>query len=224
MLCPKCSQELPEGSAFCNHCGANLNAQPEPTHETQPSSSAAPIPPTSAAIDPKKKQRKTLIIVGAVLLALALLIVSPGIRAAKDRPSKPNIKQAVTVFADDVLKAYAENEVQADSLYKKKTLFVTGVVSSVSSTSVNKNDVQIMLIDMNTYLLALTSTYNTRVNDNIMAYFKTTAKTQQALAALKKGDMIAIYGYFSGADDITMYKQLRLWNCTFIKIDSNEAQ
>jgi len=70
MLCPKCNQELPEGSAFCNHCGANLDIPPKPVQET-------PILPAVPTETSKKKpiSKKTLMSVGAVLLAVILLIV-----------------------------------------------------------------------------------------------------------------------------------------------------
>ncbi len=30
MICPQCSEEVPEGSAFCNHCGVRLEAEQQP--------------------------------------------------------------------------------------------------------------------------------------------------------------------------------------------------
>lgn len=43
-ICPKCGQNLPDGSAFCDHCGNPVNApvQPQEPH-TEPGFAAEPI-------------------------------------------------------------------------------------------------------------------------------------------------------------------------------------
>jgi hypothetical protein len=75
MLCSKCNQELPEGSAFCNHCGANISpeAQPAPT----PLAPVQSQPKPQGAIDKLKGSKKgKLIVAGAALLVLVVVLVA----------------------------------------------------------------------------------------------------------------------------------------------------
>ncbi len=46
MRCTKCSGELPDGSKFCNHCGAAFSA---PSPSALPSAPPPPLPPIAAA-------------------------------------------------------------------------------------------------------------------------------------------------------------------------------
>jgi len=48
MLCPKCNAELPEGSAFCNKCGASLASGPPALHPLQP-------PIANVALEPEQE-------------------------------------------------------------------------------------------------------------------------------------------------------------------------
>ena len=48
MSCPKCKSELPDGSAFCNKCGASLTAAPPPLHPLQP-------PVANVALEPEQE-------------------------------------------------------------------------------------------------------------------------------------------------------------------------
>jgi uncharacterized membrane protein YdbT with pleckstrin-like domain len=48
MPCPKCNAELPEGSAFCNKCGASLTAAPPALHPLQP-------PVANVALEPEQE-------------------------------------------------------------------------------------------------------------------------------------------------------------------------
>jgi uncharacterized membrane protein YdbT with pleckstrin-like domain len=45
MSCPKCNADLPEGSAFCNKCGASLQAAPAPHPLVPPGSVPAALEP-----------------------------------------------------------------------------------------------------------------------------------------------------------------------------------
>jgi membrane protein YdbS with pleckstrin-like domain len=36
VVCPQCRKDAPEGSAYCNHCGASLNAAPAPAPAIPP--------------------------------------------------------------------------------------------------------------------------------------------------------------------------------------------
>ena len=52
MFCPKCGTHIPDGSRFCNHCGAQLGTQVEAEQATQvigqTAGNTAPIPPAKA--------------------------------------------------------------------------------------------------------------------------------------------------------------------------------
>ena|SRR5690242_3314087 len=48
MSCPKCNTVLPEGSAFCNKCGASLQSGAAPLHPLQP-------PVANVAMEPEQE-------------------------------------------------------------------------------------------------------------------------------------------------------------------------
>lgn len=44
MICPVCRQEVPDDSAFCNHCGAHMPPKPQPPAEGPGAQPAPPSP------------------------------------------------------------------------------------------------------------------------------------------------------------------------------------
>ncbi len=94
MLCPKCSQPIEEGKAFCKNCGANIQdpdatvAMPAaPAQETAPEDATAPVAPadTTAPVsfagdavpvtEGKKLNIKKLLLITIPCLVLAFLLI-----------------------------------------------------------------------------------------------------------------------------------------------------
>ena len=107
MFCPYCGTQLPDGSAFCGHCGKPLTAQasPQPTPQPPVGGGPAPVPPSGgvsgAPKPPKKPFRVTrgmtigivaaaVVVVVVVVAALAFGVFGLGGRSAED-----TAKQAV---------------------------------------------------------------------------------------------------------------------------------
>ena len=74
MFCPKCGQELPDGSKFCPGCGSPLT----PKVESQTKATQAAVAPSAvnASIAGAKKSRKPLIIGGIAVVAVAAIVVA----------------------------------------------------------------------------------------------------------------------------------------------------
>jgi len=85
MLCPKCNQELPEGSAFCNRCGANLNPK------------AQPIPQEAV-----KKKNPVFFVIGCVLALIGFMELVSIVQKASDLMALPQL-----TLGDVILKSSA---------------------------------------------------------------------------------------------------------------------
>ncbi|WP_302152654.1 zinc ribbon domain-containing protein [uncultured Enorma sp.] len=72
MFCPKCGQELPDGSKFCPECGSPLT--PKVGNQAQPAGSAASSSTAYAPVAGAKKSRKPLIIGGIAVMAVAAVV------------------------------------------------------------------------------------------------------------------------------------------------------
>lgn len=94
MLCPKCNHELPEDSAFCNHCGENLNPE------------AQPIPPQEPAAMKRKPLKLLMLICGIVVfVAVAIVLLMTLIPNAQDK-----FFRAITNGQpEDAIAVYKEN-------------------------------------------------------------------------------------------------------------------
>lgn len=98
---------------------------------------------------------------------------------------QPTENNNVIVTAIELCKAYDENEVNADNLYKNKTLEITGTIESIGKDMLD--DTYVTLEDGETYSLK-----------NVQCYFKDKTEIDK-VASLKKGDEITIIGQGDGA-------------------------
>lgn len=83
MFCPKCGQELPDGSKFCPWCGAASTsvangfqpkaADPAPVQTPAPAAPSAPAPDYAAAPGAPKRSKKPLILGGIAVVAVAVI-------------------------------------------------------------------------------------------------------------------------------------------------------
>jgi hypothetical protein len=67
-FCSRCSQQLPEGSRFCAHCGSSAIPAPDEKDESQPAASAA-------GITRQPQQRSSTISFWKILGAVALVLI-----------------------------------------------------------------------------------------------------------------------------------------------------
>jgi len=113
MLCPKCNQELPEGSAFCNHCDETFegDTQPAPAHE----SAKASIPPVPSEPPTKaKKPLKLLLAVGGGVVALIVLIILAS--TLKQSPTEKIFKLLDKGDTQAAMAVYRDNGGQGDKI------------------------------------------------------------------------------------------------------------
>ena len=72
MFCIECGKEVPEGSAFCTNCGAQM-AEAQPPGAAPPPPGQVPPPAQPAVPVTKPKSNKTLI--GVIIGVVALLVI-----------------------------------------------------------------------------------------------------------------------------------------------------
>lgn len=76
MICPKCKKELPDGSAFCNHCGTAINVQPTP-QQSQPQKTMQQIGAEAELKKLESKPWKLIYILtsigGIIIITLSIL-------------------------------------------------------------------------------------------------------------------------------------------------------
>ena len=82
MFCPKCGNEVKDGTAFCGNCGASLNggagnAAGANTGATPTPVANAAAPGATGSAAPKKK--KTGLIIGIVVVIVAIIVVVVGV-------------------------------------------------------------------------------------------------------------------------------------------------
>ena len=73
MFCTECGKDVPEGSAFCTNCGAQMAGAPPPG-VAQPPPVKVPPPVQPAVTATKPKSNKTLI--GVIIGVVALLVIA----------------------------------------------------------------------------------------------------------------------------------------------------
>lgn len=104
--------------------------------------------------------------------------------AANIPSPSPSVEIAIQVSAKDLLKAYDENELNADKQYKDKLLEVTGFVDDIGTDVLD--DVYVTLGDGEEFSFA-----------TIQCYFKDKEEIDK-VASLKSGDEITIIGKCDG--------------------------
>lgn len=111
----------------------------------------------------------------------------------KAEPTEEPQEEVITVSAVDLLKAYDENEVKADNLYKGKTLEVTGDVKSIGKDILDK--VYITLGDKDETFAII----------SVQCYFKDDAEIDK-VAELSEGDKVTVVGTGDGGTLNVMMK------------------
>ena len=87
MFCPNCGTQVPDGSAFCQNCGANLAAAQQPVQQPQYQQTQQPqqqYPYAPQQAQPKEKSKLPLIVGTVVAAVLLFSVVIPAIRNALD--------------------------------------------------------------------------------------------------------------------------------------------
>lgn len=104
---------------------------------------------------------------------------------AIENTPQPTENNNVIITAVELCKAYSENEVNADNLYKNKTLEITGTIEDIGKDILDRT--YITLSDGETYSFKYAQ-----------CYFKDKTEIDK-VASLKKGDEITIIGQCDGA-------------------------
>ncbi|HHX61965.1 MAG TPA: hypothetical protein GX707_14845 [Epulopiscium sp.] len=102
-------------------------------------------------------------------------------------------EDTIPVSAEELLKAYDENEVKADNLYKDKTLEVTGIVKSIGKDIFD--EVYITLGNDDDFAII-----------SVQCYFKDKDEIDK-VAELKEGDEVTVIGICEGGTlNVTLKK------------------
>lgn len=113
---------------------------------------------------------------------------SDGLRSAKNITTAPSATPApIEISAVDLWKAYTDNEVNADNQYGDQLLAVTGTITDIGKDIVTGNPC-VSLDSGSEYSLY-----------PVQCFFSAGDKNSEALAALKDGQEITVYGTCSGA-------------------------
>ena len=175
--CKTCGAEIAKNAKKCPNCGA-------PQHQ---------VALTIA----------TLLGVFAVFCVVMVIIEaskSGGVSPSGSNGSTQD-PAATQITATDLWKAYADNEVNADNLYKGKLLSVTGTISDIGKDIVTKNPcVSLKAGDQ----LGIYS---------VQCFFPDADEKSSTLAALKDGQKITIYGTCEG----TPVTNVQLSDCYLAK-------
>ncbi len=110
MFCEKCGKQIPDGSVFCDGCGAPVAAPATPANTADPAAGGAAVQTPAAPKQPLN--RKTLIgIVAAVAVVVVVILLIALIAGGSDTPllyvtdgelvHNTNIKKNETVVIDD---------------------------------------------------------------------------------------------------------------------------
>lgn len=110
MFCNNCGNQLPEGTKFCNHCGASQEAV-----ATQPAETVAPVQSSA------QKNNNTLKIVliaavAVVCFAIGSFVIAPSLSKGNEE-SKPtnNVSQSSKVDTNDEIKNDDKEQVSENS-------------------------------------------------------------------------------------------------------------
>lgn len=143
MYCIHCGKELPENSKFCNHCGGSQTTTAN-VQKTQTESAQKPRPVKSLPKEKDSKQNKgcsRAVYILAVIIGLAIAIGVFGNDDSETKPKESRVSttQATTeapieISASELVKAYVDNEVKADTMYDDKTVIINGYVNRIGQT------------------------------------------------------------------------------------------
>lgn len=174
--CKTCGAEIAKSAKKCSNCGA-------PQHR---------VAITIASL------------LGMLAVFCTIMVIVNAVNSGSS--SSPNQNgsgsssqesSAIQISSIDLWKAYADNEVNADNLYKDKLLSVTGTISDIGKDVVTKNPcVTLKAGDQ----LGIYS---------VQCFFPDADEKSSTLAALKDGQKITIYGTCDG----TPLENVQLSNC-----------
>lgn len=172
--CKSCGQEIAKSAKTCPHCGA--------------------------------KQKKHIVL-GVVLVLIGIILLAAAFGGGGEDPhnvdgdpadthgnnSQPTnegenspgepIPETIKIPAEDLYAAYIENAVNADNLYKNKTLEVTGTITNIGQDAITKKP-----------CISLDSGDSLSVFP-VQCFF---SASSDAIAALRDGDVVTITGKCTG--------------------------
>ena len=220
-VCKTCGNNIARSANVCPHCGANQWSSF--TKMTLCKTCGGKIA-KSANVCPNcgAKQNVALIAVRVITVIVAMLLIlailSPLINSSgrngnatqpsasvgtsapptTDAATETNTApQAISITATDIWKAYSDNTVNADSLYKNKLIAVSGTISNIGQDLITKAP----CVSINSG-----DAYGIYA---VQCYFPKNGDQNDKIASLSDGDFITIYGTCQG----TPILQVQLSNC-----------
>ena len=175
-FCPNCGSALDPEGKFCSKCGNSANA-PQVTQSVQ-----APQKPKKSGMKPIIK---IPLIIFACLMGIGLISsivdqLNGNSTINSTINSTTTSIQAIRIDATALIKAYSDNQVAADQVYKGKTVIVTGTINSIQSDGTIYIDGGFL--------------------DTVFCDFPSSQLA--GLASLKKGQLISVQGVCTGAGPI----------------------
>lgn len=191
MYCIHCGKELPDNSKFCNHCGGAQNKVTAVTNT--PASDKNNRSQKPSAEGKKNKGFTTVIYILAVIVGLVIAIgvfgnddLKENIKESRVPTTQTSTEAPVEISASELIKAYVDNEVKADTLYDDKILKITGYVNRISQTdNLIMDNEPIIYIGTGNDIEACVRCYISADQKNIVA-------------ELEQGDKITVKGNCSG--------------------------
>lgn len=212
--CESCGAELDKPTKNCPQCGAKLKAARNLVECRvcgEYVAKNAKKCPSCGAKNPSKAQHKASIacsIVVAVTLILIVAVVAGAIggsettstsgtsnpEASASAPKQSDAPDYIVADAEDLWKAYDENEVNADNIYKGNFVALTGTISNIGTDAFSGAP-----------CVSLESGDEFGLYP-IQCFFPKNGSETDAIAALADGDTVTIYGKCTGK--AVLYVQL----------------
>ena len=125
-----------------------------------------------------QKNALTLVIVSG--LWLGLILSCSTFRKAMEQKRTEREGTGITISAEDLYKAYASNEAEADKLYQGKILIVTGTVGTTSTPAEGMGRAAVILVDAH--------------QKEMVNCFGFAAADKDAISKLKSGQKVTVKG------------------------------
>ena len=143
MVCPECGADVSPLREFCPKCGTPT----DPGLRERRRTAIGPQPD-----DQLKKNRKTVLVIAAVVVGLGVMGKvawnGPSVHIDRtDREERERARGPVSISADDLYKAYRDDERAAESRFEGREMTVTGEFLRIVPDGYNSLDLRLKTSD-----------------------------------------------------------------------------
>jgi hypothetical protein len=131
-----------------------------------------------------KTSRNSITLVLTFGLWLGLVLGCSSFRNAMSEKRAERDGPPITISADDLYKAYESNEAEADKLYQRKIVIITGTVGTISTPDQGMGRPAVVLVDAH--------------QKQIVNCFGFAADAKEAISKLKTGQKVTVKGKCMG--------------------------